>query len=63
MFRFSIFIVFEFSHDTVFKVCRLEFSFKIYSFRNLTAKSVLFSCEREAYPSYFSQVSNCAGVV
>ena len=28
--------------------------FKIHRFQNLPAKNVPFSCEREAYPSYFS---------
>ena len=49
----SVFIIFECSHDAISKMCRLEFRF-----RNLSAKNVLFSCEREAYPSHFSPFSN-----
>ena len=47
----STFIIFECSHDSVFKMGPLEFRFRIYRFRNLPAKTVPFSSEREAYRS------------
>ena len=53
----SVFIIFEYSHDAVFKMCRLEFRFQ-----NLP-KSAGKKCEREAYPSHFSPFSKCAGIV
>ena len=45
------------------KYAGLSSSFKIYRFRNLPAKNVPFSCEREAYPSHFSPFSKCGGIL
>ena len=58
-----VFIIFERSHDAVLKMCMLELRFQIYRFRNLPAKDVPFSCEREANPSHVSPFSKCAGIV
>ena len=55
---FLFFIVFEFSHDAVSKMCRLEFRFQNLPFSKSAAKNVPFSCEREAYPSYFRRFQN-----
>ena len=61
--KFSVFIVFECSHDAVSKMCRLEFCFKIYRFQNRPAKTVPFSCEQESYrkdsyPPHFHRFQN-----
>ena len=55
----SIFIVFECSHDAVFKMCWSEFRFQNAPF----SKNVAFLCEREASLSHFSPFSKCAGIV
>ena len=54
----SVFIIFRCLHDSVSKMCRLEFCFQ-----NLPTKNVPFSCEREVYPSHFSPFSKCASIV
>ena len=45
-------------YDAVSNLYRLGSVFKIYRFRNLPAKNVPFSCEREAYPSHFHRFQN-----
>ena len=59
----SLYIIVQCSHDAVSNLWRLGFRFQIYRFRNMPAKNVPFSCEREVYPSHFSPFSKCAGIV
>ena len=62
--KFSVFIIFECSHDAVPKMCRLEFRFQNLPFSKSAGKMYMtFSCEREAYPSHLSPFSECAGIV
>ena len=49
--RGSVFTILECLHGAVSKCVGQSSVFKIYRFRNLPVKNVLFSCEREAYSS------------
>ena len=59
----SVYIIFEYSHDAVSKICRLEFRFQNLLFSKSAGKNVLFLCERETYPSHFSPFSKSTDIV
>ena len=60
----SVFIIFECSQHSVFKVCRLElFRCQNLPFSKSASKNVPFSCEREDYPSHSSPFSKCAAIM
>ena len=57
--KWSVFIIFECSHDAVSKMCRLEFRFQNLPFSKSVGKNVPLSCEQEAYSSHFPHFQIC----
>ena len=58
-----VFIISEYSHDAISKMCWLEFRFQNLPFSKSAGKNVPFSYEREANPSHFSPFSKCVGIL
>ena len=54
----SVYIIVECSHEAVSNLCRLGFRFQNLPLSKSVGKKVPFSCEREAYPSYFHRFQN-----